>query len=360
MKKLFLGLLVTLTLTLTACDGELFNIDNNGDDPIPEVEVLSSEQSLATLSFISAGFLGFETEETAVSNTLFLSNLEEEEEETEIEGELDEVNVYIDRLKGFIDNGVNDLGSITETESDNELYEFKLTFTVNEEVYVIYYNVDAETGEMTGIIVIDEIEYEFEVIDNIKKYEHSEQEKNQNGNANENADDEEEEDEESEANEEESENEEEVDEEENETKMVLIATNGEDTLKVVYKTETEEDETTTKFYLEQTIDGVMREIQLKISEEEDEFKVDIKDGENEFTFKREVEEEGTVYKLTYTVDGVSGTVKIIETVDENGETVYEYQIKEGNIEKNTERGKPENKGKGNNNGNNNSNTGLSL
>ena len=41
-------------------------------------------------------------------------------------------------------------------------YEFKLEFVVQGEVYVIYYNVDAETGDYTGIIIINEVTYELE------------------------------------------------------------------------------------------------------------------------------------------------------------------------------------------------------
>ena len=71
-------------------------------------------------------------------------------------------------------------------------------------------------------------------------------------------------------------------------------------------------------------------------------KIDVKDGEDSYTFKQETEDEGEVeYKLTYNVDGVSGTVKITEYTNELGEVVYEYKISEGNRERDVERGRPD-------------------
>ena len=127
MKKIAILLFALgVTLTLSACS------TTGGNDIITE-ELLSSEESLATLSYLSAGFLDFSTPSPTVSNLQFLMD----EETTEIEDELDTVNLYFDRLKALIDNGVDSFGSVVEEESDNELYEYKITFTVNEEVAAI-------------------------------------------------------------------------------------------------------------------------------------------------------------------------------------------------------------------------------
>jgi hypothetical protein len=329
--------------TLAACGGTTDPVDQNQ----PATSPLSSEYSLATLSYLSTGFLSQSTTPTVSNPFAFLNN----QDETEIEGELDTVTVYFDRLKGMIDNGVDSFGSVVEEASDNELYEYKLTFTVNEEVYVIYYNLDDVSGEMTGIIVIDSVEYTFEVIDNMREYKFGEQEKNEHREQNTNNDDDEVDTEDDELDEDddvdtedadEVDIEEEDDDQESETKMMLIARNGDDSIKIMYKTETEEDEQTIKFDMEQTIAGVTKNVFLKISTEEDEYKIDIIDGEDTFTFKQEVEDEGVIeYKLTYNVNGVSGTVKITETVDENGDVVYEYKIQEGGRQKSMERGRPD-------------------
>ena len=341
MKKILVLVVGLLSvITLSACDEAI-------DTVLDDSNALSSEEGIATLSYLSTGFLDFSTADPVVSNIVFLA----EEETTVIEEELDEVNVYIDRLKGFIDNGVETFGSVTEAVSDNELFDYKITFTVNEESYVIYYNIDQETLEVSGIIVLGDIEYEFEVVDHINNYEmhqekHEEKEENKgndtqnkNGTSTESSKDQDDAEEP-----EETTTDSEVTNTETEEKMTLIARNGDDIIKIIYKTETEEDESTTKFYMEQTLNGVTKEIELKISVEENEYKVDVVDGENEFTFKRDVEEDGVVYKLMYKVDGVEGTVKIIETTDELGENIYEYQIKEAGKNKNVTKGKPESKG----------------
>lgn len=358
MKKiLFIGTALLFAFTLSGCaDGTDDGIiDNNLDDT--NVEELGSEESLATLSYLSAGFLDFSNDTVVASNFALMSFTEEEP--TVIEGELDEVNIYIDRLKVLIDGGLDNFGSVNEEASDNELYEFKLTFTVNEEVYIIYYNIDVETSEMTGVIVIGDVEYEFDVLDNINQYEHNTENKPEKANENadngngKNDDNEELDDDDTEANVEESENDEDLDteendddldSEENETKMVLVATNGTDTIKIIYKTEVEDGESTIKFYVEQTIDGITKEVTLKITEEENETVVKVKDGEDEYSFKREVEEEGVVYKLQYEVDGVKGMVKITEITDEEGNITYDYFIQEAGRERHKQQQEPKSDG----------------
>lgn len=337
MKKiLFLGLAIVLGFTLAGCS------ETNDYSDLLTSEI-KSEQSLATLSYLSTGFLDFSNEPVLAAEMAFLSDTDGEAEPTTIEGELDEVNIYIDRLKALIDNGVKDFGSVVEEESENELYAYKLTFTVNEEVYIIHYNLDETTGEMTGIIVIGSVEYDFEVLDNMKEYEHNQEEKNENpgksdSNGKSNEDDDEEFEEELEIEEDDD------DSDEVETKMVLIATNGTDTIKITYKTEVEDDESTIKFYVDKTIDGVEERVTLKISEEEGETKVKISDGEDEYTFKREVEEEGTVYILQYEVDGVKGMVRITEVVEDDGTITYDYFIQEAGREKHTEKQEPNSHG----------------
>lgn len=331
MKKIFLVAIAIITaFTLSGCTN-----DGNNDD-LTLTEALSSEQSLATLSYLSVGFLDFTSPADASSQVAFLSA--KDDNETVIEGELDEVNVYIDRLKALIDNGVEDFGTVNEDASDNELFEFKLTFTVEEEVYMIYYNIDADTAEMTGIIVIGDVEYEFEVLDNINQYEHNEENKPENVGKGKDVDKEDESDTEVDT------EETDVDTEESETKMVLVATKDDDTIKIIYKSEVEEDESTIKFYVEQTIDGVYKEMSLRITNEEDGTKIKIADGDDEYTFKSSIEEDVTVYMLQYKVDDTKGMVRITEIVDEDGNITYDYFIQEAGRERHTQRQEPDSKG----------------
>jgi len=311
MKKI-LSLIVAVTIVFALAGCKTNDSDN---------ETLSSKETLATLSYLSGGFLDSDPTEN-MSGDFTLSSEEfaqltttEEDDETEIEEEIDQVNVYMHRLKTFMNNGTDSFGSAVEQESDNELYEFMLTFTIDEEEYVIYYNVDEE-GTITGILLIGEVEYTIEAVNTLE-------DKLQLGDG---------------------EGEEEQEEEsDTEHKMVLIATNGDDSIEVTYKVEEEGAET--KFNMVKNINGVQTTAFLKISNEDNEHKIVVRENENEYAFKREQEEEGMVYKLQYQVNGVEGEVRITETTDEEGQVMYQYRIKEGNKEVDVERGKPSSRGK---------------
>ena len=54
----------------------------------------------------------------------------------------------------------------------------------------------------------------------------------------------------------------------------------------------------------------------------------------EFLLKKEIEDGLSKYKLEYKVNGVTGNVDITEEIDTEGNVIYAYKIKEGNIEKN--------------------------
>ncbi len=324
MKKIFMISFIVLTVfSLSACS-------TTNEKDVTDEEMMSSEASLATLSYLSTGFLDFTQMDIDLASPLFLSNenSNQDNDETVIEGELDDVNIYIDRLKGLIENGVDNFGSTEITASDNELFEYLLTFTVSEEMYKIHYNIDPDTAEMTGIIIFGESEYDFEVMDNIHEYEYT----NSNGK-----------DDDAEEPEDDEEIEEETDEND-EIKMVLIATNGEDRIKITYKNETEDDGEVTKFKVESTIDGNEKLVELKIVSEEDKYKVQITDGDDQYTFKRNVEDDGVVYRLDYEIVGTKGFVKITVTVDEEGNEVYEYFIQEAGRTKNVTKQEPKAKG----------------
>ena len=325
MRKIFVLLFIlTLSLTLSACS-------EMGNDK--EYQALTTDDALVSMSYLSAGFLDTAQHNTQASLNMSITDyLNEEPEsipETEFETELDEVNIYLEKLKGFIENGPEGLGSVIEEQSDREDFDNKITLTVEDEVYVLYYSVD-ELGNISGVFIIGVVEYVIEATSTLEDSQESSIDQEQSD------DDEDEED-----------GLDELDEEENEQKMVLVATNGMDSITITYKVETEEDEQTTKFELEKNIDGVTSEVSIKISQEEDEYKVDISDGENSYTFKVEEEDGETMYKLQYEVNGVRGQVKIKVRVDEvTGEEFYAYQIIENGKQTETERGKPESYGWG--------------
>jgi hypothetical protein len=339
-KTLLVFFTVLLIIALSACslDGNTLTTTDT------QIQPLSSETSLATLSYLSAGFLT--TSDPVAGDLLFLASTEK----ARIEDNMEVVNVYFDRLRSLIDNGVDSFGSATQEVSDREGFAFKLTFTVNDETYLIYYNVDEVTGEMSGIIIINTVEYEFEVLENKLEYEYEYEHEEQNGNTEDNELDDEAEatvteatvdTEDSTTEETDVTTSEDAVVQEVESKMVLLATNGTDTIKIVYKTEVEEDESVTKFELEQNIGGVTKEVSMKIVQEEDHYKVKIEENGDSYTFKRELNDDGTYsYRLEYEVDGVRGWVMIQEKVDETGAVYYEYKIHENDIQKDVEKGKP--------------------
>ena len=327
MKKI-LVLLVTLSFvfTLSACTtADLDNLKS-----VLNSEALSSRESLATLSYLSGSLIDLESDEPVVGYvpTKLSDN---GEEETEIETELDIVNEYMDRLQELMDNGTDAFGSAIEGISDNPLYALMITFNVNEEVYTIYYNIDIMTLELSGILVIGDVEYVIEVTNTLLDNDDLDEEDELDDEEDPNTDSEDLDDDD---------NDSEEGNQDDEQKMVLTAYNGDNFVQVTYKIETDDEETETKFTLVSYIDGIEKEVFMKISIEDDEYKITIEEEGNEFTFKREVEDGETTYKLKYKVNGVEGEVKIIETINELGETVYTYKITEGDVFKDLEKDEP--------------------
>ncbi|MEC9485568.1 MAG: hypothetical protein UMR38_06800 [Candidatus Izemoplasma sp.] len=360
MKKLVVLFLTVLGIvTLSGCS----NLDTN----TLQTSAMSGTESFAVLSYVSGSLLDTSASDTTVTNQYaFLNN----HQGPEIGDEIDDINVYIDRLKVFIEQGSEGFGSATLDVSDRPEYAFLMTFTIEEEVYNLYYNV-SDLGEISGILVIGEIEYTIEVLDH--RYGMSDEfipeiarENRENADDDTNTEDEvtsqdagnTEDDANQDTNTEEgdivTENDDETeaedpknddDVEENETKMTILASHGANTIKVHYKQETEEDEEKTVIDIEKQIDGVLSESRLVIKQEENEYKVTIEEEGNTYQFKAEEEDGETVYKLDYRVDGVSGHVKIKATIDENGELVYDYIITEGGHQYREERGRPESAGR---------------
>ena len=335
MKKLlgiiFLGL---AAITFTACT------------VTPAQEKLSSEESLASMAYLSANFLNLAGDSTASGLAVTLSD-----DDLEVEQELESINEYLELLKVFMENGATDFAAIEETASDRAEYTYMINITVVEEVYVLYYNVNAETSVISGIFVINGEEYTIQAYNNLE--DKAEFEDDDDDDLYEDDDDEDDEDDEdlddlsfknlSEVTTESATTEEPTTEidgssgvttevaagnDDEKEKMVLIATNGENTIKMTYKTETEDDEVETKFEMETMINGIEKEISIEIKVENKEYKVEVEDGDNSYEFKREIESDGIKYELEYQVNGVEGEIEIFESTNELGETVYTYEIEE--------------------------------
>jgi len=325
---------------------------------------LTSEQSLVSMAYLSSGMLSAtNNESTALSFNLA-------DDELEVEQELETVDEYLDLLKVCMENGATNFANISEKASDRVEYQFMIEVIVAGDTYLLYYNVDPASDEISGIFVIDGEEYQIVAYNNLDDKDDFEdddedeyEDEYENEDEYEDDDDAYEEDEdmaftklttvttdgESGATTEEAttttteENtstdtvqpttavttEENVtDPVSSEQKMTLVATNGDNRIEITYKVETEGDETETKFEIESLINGVEKDTSIEIKVERNEYKIEIEDGENQYEFKREVESDGIEYKLEYEVDGVEGEIKVTETTNDLGETVYVYEIEE--------------------------------
>ncbi|MEC9485106.1 MAG: hypothetical protein UMR38_04460 [Candidatus Izemoplasma sp.] len=311
MKKL-LAFLVTLALAITL-------VGCSGTETTTLKEPLSSDEAIATLSYLSAGFMNTGDIDTPTASELtFLS----EQETTVVEDELDNINVYVDKLMAFI-NGADQFGSIIEETSDRAEYEHKMTITVNQDFYVLYYNLDVDSDAITGIFIVDDVEYNIIATNNLEDKDELDDENEEIDN-----EDKDELDDENEEVDTDDDSEDDEDEEETEKEMTLTATNGTDTITITYKAESDEEEVETEFVIVKNIDGVESAVELQIKQEADEYKIEIVEEGKSYEFKREMEDEGLVYKLEYEVDGVEGEIKITVGENEAGETIYTYEIEE--------------------------------
>lgn len=370
MKKLLI-LVTTLLIALTL----------SGCDTAAETNMMSSKNALSVLSYISASFLdeNVESNETVSMGSINLSvNTEENsmEPQTEIEDELEQVNIYMDKLKSFMEFGASGFGSIEEEPSDRSEYTFMIRITVEENEFLLYYNIDVLSNEIDGLFILDGVEYTITAQNSLidaDEFEHDEDDTDEedpiidevdpgtdeedpitdgeggatttstlNGietmsNELDDDDDEDYEHEEDDDDDEdyihEEENDEDYDHEENQNEteyhMTLIARNGDDVIVIEYEVEQEGSETEESFKIEKQIGGITTELEIKIEVEEDEYVLEIKENGNQYKFKMEQESQDEVtYKLEYEVDGVTGEVEITVTINELGETIYSYDISE--------------------------------
>lgn len=247
----------------------------------------SSSETLAELSYLSSSFI---SSNTALSNNnlTFISN----EDTTEFENEEEQINIYFDILKVFLeDNSLED--SIVITDLDNSDYEQLLSFTIDGTVFDFYITIKDELLE--GELLVDNIVYILS-----GKYIVNE----------------------------------------NEVNISLEAHNNDDYVIIEYKNDNQE-ENTTKYTIKERYQGVEFDKEIKVSKELNESKVDIIENNKSYTLKKSTENGNNKYKLQYDIDGTEGEAIITESVDHEGNISYGYEVKEGNNEKVITKEKPE-------------------
>ncbi|QMS84692.1 hypothetical protein [Candidatus Xianfuyuplasma coldseepsis] len=267
---------------------------------------MATNTSVASLSYVSSGFIDAEValneEDETSYEPMFLSTInlvKPDTTTTKVEGEIGYVNIYLDKFKVFLEDGINSIDVDVQETSDNPDYEIMFTYDVEGESYTVYYNYDEENDSYEGVLIHGETTYELVIEDHLK-------------------------------------------EEEGETKrnLVLTATNEGNSITIDYEEKEEDGESKSLLTVDKDIDGVQAQVMVEMKQEEGSFKVEIQDGENYYNFKAETTDEGTHYKLDYIVDDIEGTAKIDETVDEDGNFIYSYKITEGDVTSTVEKTPP--------------------
>lgn len=258
--------------------------------------VLDTNESLAFSAYMASGLLSSDVTLKNQNEILLFNG--EMTDTMAIETELEDVNVYFNKLKAFMNQGVENALQIQEKASEREGYTNMFSFTIEEKTYTVHYSMtyqnqsekeedDEQEFILSGIMILDEIEYEITGASEI---------------------------------------------EEDEQKMWFETIDKENSgNKVRIERKTEEDEQ--KFEIETTIGGVKEMAEIKFENEEDEQKVELKlknnGSESCYEFKREIEENNEYcYKFEYQIGNIEGEVKITETADGEGNYTYRYEIKE--------------------------------
>jgi hypothetical protein len=281
------------------------------NNPAAEAFVFEKTEDVYAFSAVSTTSL---LQENLVSNTGILSfgptvrprvSLMSETTDTPaVEGEIDELNRYLNMMEKFLGN--NNGLTVENVVSDLSAYSTKLIYTTkdllgNDVSYTIYYNEVADTvtndednehttTTLTGLMIINGTEY---ALEGRKEFEDDEQ------------------------------------------KVTMISkVDNDNYVKVTNKTENNEQ----KFQYEVKVNGVItNRTEVKVETEDDEIKTVLKfiegDAKGEYSFKQETEDGVQIIKIKYEIKNAqgseSGEIKIFVTVDETtGETSYEYRVKD--------------------------------
>jgi hypothetical protein len=275
------------TLVLIAILTVLFFPEGNTPiDDDPGVILTEERATLAELSYLTSSFIGANLS-VQDTNMIFLLDTTE----TEFESEEDNINLYFDTLRIYLEDiDFNDLVTIEALEDST--FDYLIRFELENVTYDFY--ITLNDSIITGELVIGGIT--FDVTGSLETTDI-------------------------------------------ETSFELEAISGSDYVHISYTYE-EGNETESKYIVSSFLSGVESEQEITVSFEDNEAKVQIKDGTNEYTLKREIEDMQTAYKLEYKINGVEGEARIQESMDSEGNTLYQYSIKEGGVEKDIERGRP--------------------
>ncbi len=378
MKKIFAVLSLLLLMVLVGCTSTLLPISETTTQDFqnnPTTVELDTNDTLAFSTYLASGLLSSSNQTSSASNMtnsifedykvsfLTSTTTETTEDDTtlEIETELDEVNIYFNKLKVFMEGGVEEVLNITQQTSTIEGYDFEMTYSIEDVNYTIYYSIiNPEENNTTDETTTEsDDEEETTTTEEVTTTESDDEEETTTTEEVTTTESDDEEEEENDDEEEEDEDEFQLvglmvidgvsyelvganEIEENEQKMWFETKETNDSENHV-RVEIKNEEGEQKFEVETVLNGVNKQAEIKFEQEEDETKVELKlingENESEYEFKKELEDGENTYKFEYNINGVEGEVKIIENIDQEGNKTYQYEIEENG--KSKEIGKPD-------------------
>ena len=272
----------TLVVTAMLLFGILSNVTNDNPLPDPSNPLLeaSNTETLAELSYITGNLIVSSFTLNSGPSLMRLSDLNE----TEFETGIVEFNAYFDMLRAFMEEEPfgNDFLVEELTEGD---YSTKITFMVDGTTYIFLINL--EDSLLTGKLEVNNL-----ILDVVGKLE----------------------------------------ENNDELRFEITATNGQDYIEIDYQVESD-DEIEKTYGLTSYINGVTKEKEIKISVENDQIKVKLKEGNTEYELEKDVENGQVQYNLQYHIGEIEGEAIIFDAIDEFGNTIFTYQINEDGHER---------------------------
>ncbi|WP_052591358.1 hypothetical protein [Paracholeplasma brassicae] len=345
-KKLLVGVLSVMSMvTLASCAQE--------EASVVQSVSLSSKESMSFSTYLGTSFLAAGTNQTVSTKEVRLRSFTQSDTLT-LESELDEVNEYFDKLKVFMDQGVDNVLNVSEVPSTREGYDFEVTYNIDGLTYTIYYSMVTEEVLPEEAVTTDETDPVVEENDDDALVEEDDD------------DDIDEIDDDAVVEEDDDDDIDEIDDEQFFEINGLIVIDGvefilegareieDDEVKTWFKTQdfnrsgdyvhviskVEDDEQ--KFDIRTSVNGVETRTRIKFEQDDEETEVDLRveNGETEsrYKFKKETEDGVTFYKFQYEIGNVKGQVKVFETTDELGNVTYTYKVQENGKQKDIERG----------------------
>lgn len=285
--QLVAGLMMAALVLLALLSNNPLTGDQNPPSTVQPITLSESETvKFAEVSYLS-GTLIASSFQVNSNQMMFLNTTNE----TEFEGKFDEYHQYFNTLKVFLEPDYFK-NNAQLVESDKEEFGSKMLFEADGVNYTIYMNVDEE--ELTGLLYVNSKVYDLSGT---------------------------------------------FEEDDEEFSLELYASSGENYININYDSEFG-SETEATYSIESMINGEYTEKEIKVSHEEDEYKVVMENTTSSFELTYEFDNGQYIYKLSYEINDQEGEVLITETINEFGETIYHYNVTEGDISKEIDREKP--------------------